>query len=275
MNNAIISAKRLLQMANEKRFFIYGNGYIAARFYRALLYRNAAANVCGFVVTAPRTGEKGPDGRNVLSVQNVPRNATVFMAVHESSVAAILNTLDGYGIIDCFWAAPCLTELELGPPLRIGETVSTRELFAEPTNYYNPAIYFLTAIRYINRETSPFDIYVKAQSIAADRKTAERRAAVFCRFIDRALKDGFDLSSALKLDETHSLIIDGNHRAALAKIFHVDTVTADIYHCTEENYQKLEGRWLVFDDTLKKYFSDKEVTDIKKYDSKLRNRNEF
>ena len=118
MSCTSITLKELNDTLEHRNVAIFGTGYVAIRLLRALRDKGKADNIDCFVTT--KGAEECIEGLPVLCVEDMPEEATrfVLIAVHESFVEEIEETLECCGIKKYLWVSPEMYyEIVLGAPI--------------------------------------------------------------------------------------------------------------------------------------------------------------
>jgi len=210
---------------------IFGAGYVAQRFFKALCRQNLDYNVKAFITSSP-TNIMKIDNIPVLSIEELKRytNPIILIAVHEAVVSQIEATLleSGYG--EYIWVYPFLYEVMLGTP-----DVSTVKMKiirkANIDNIMLPVRY-LAIEQYYGKNYFGYDIYKKASFILnPSSEVVEKRLENFVKLIKNWEKNGYDSSKRVTILE-NGMVIDGSHRISLALYHNLKEIECNVYPAT-------------------------------------------
>ena len=113
-----MNAQELISRLGGEGCFVFGTGFVAKLFKAALEKAGMYDCVRGYLVTSP-AGERFFDGFGVRAVDDAEtdRSALICIAVHESNLATVQETLCGAGFDNTVWVYPYLYDLIYGEPL--------------------------------------------------------------------------------------------------------------------------------------------------------------
>ncbi len=223
------SLDELLKIIKKNRTKIYGIGYVAERFTDGLIKKGYADSIQSFIITERKIDNyKGykVEGLNELDVSN--QNTLICIATHESIKKEIELLLDEKGFSEYVWIYPYLHELWFGQPVAQDIDVDLDKIIGK-WNDYRLAIRALAIDQYYGKNDVGYDIYVKAQSLHCEERTANKRLERFIELIDSWDKKGYDSYFRPKLSEDYE-VLDGVHRITLAYYHGMKAITCDIYH---------------------------------------------
>ena len=227
-----MNASQLIEKLNSRRCLIYGTGYVAHRFYSALVKRGLESAVEAFVTTT------GSDelffGLPVLSVREISSpDSFVCIAVHEAIKDDIIDTLLSRQIDEYEWIYPLLYDLILGDPVKVSVEVSLKDILLACSDEYTIESRALAIDQYYGKCDNGYDIYKRMLSLHATPETAERRVISLIELIRAWEKNGYLKEYPVKLYD-NSGWIEGTHRIALACHYDMQTIYADLYRYDDE-----------------------------------------
>ena len=224
----IDSIEELLGQIRSNGAIIYGIGYVAERFVDGLKKIGLDTEIKFFVTSNVR--EKEYKGKSVISVDDldIDDKALVCIATHEAVKNEIEERLRMLGIERYIWIYPYLHELWFGQPIAKNIEVDLDKIIGR-WNDYRLAIRALAIDQYYGKNDVGYDIYVKAQSLHCEERTAIKRLERFIELIDSWDKKGYDSNFRPKLSEDYE-VLDGAHRITLAYYHGMKTIACDIYH---------------------------------------------
>lgn len=240
MNNEIENRSNLLSILKERRIVIYGTGYVAMRFYRALGIHNLAENITCFAVTDMKnqrdTVINGIKVQAIAEIEIVD-DMMVCIAVHESIKPEIEKLLVQRGIEKFIWIYPYLHDLLLGEKIAENRNISV-DFIISKNDGYGLAIKYLALEQYYKKNQCGFAVYVKAQAMHCEEETAKKRLDKFCQLIASWEKCGYQPDRGCVLDESYR-VIDGYHRIALAKYHQQEEIICNVYQCSKELVEEM------------------------------------
>lgn len=242
----IQTADALLEAVRTDGCTVFGCGYVAELFWKALDAHGLAENVYGCVASAPAPNSRF-HGMPVQSIANdcAPQAGLVCVAVHESNLHDVNAALERAGYRNAVWVYPFLHELLFGKPtIRSARVSLSLILHAQDPEERWLAVRALAlqALREGGADAEALDAYVKAQAVHCDEVTARQRLARVADLVTAFNAEGFDAAHPVLLDENLH-IVDGLHRVALAWLAGLDAIPCDfvdpnaVYGClfTERN----------------------------------------
>ena len=262
----------VLHLIKTRQFVIYGNGYIARRFYNIIKNLGLEHNVLNVAISEANPDDIGVDGKFLCSIKDIGRDAFIVLAVHDAVADEMKRTLIELGFSDYIWIYPYLIELEIGSPIKSNCSIPTDALIRCLPNAYAWAIYYLTLKDYVDKDLYHGSLYIKFASLYITSEMAFNRWERYRRRIEEHLCHGYYQDYNVKINEEYDLI-DGSHRLVLAKFFHAKIVYADIYAGHKNFYcQKGLGKdILLLGSDLSNYYTPDEIARIQAADRELRN----
>lgn len=257
-----MTASELARLLQKKKFFIYGNGYIAKRFFECVKNFGALQNLNGFAVTKTDGKTIGIDGKPVVSVGEIrDRDSLLLLAVHDAVAQEMEVAANQLGFQDVIWIYPNLWQMELGEPVKRNVKISASQL-AAAQEFYNVAIDYLAIRHFLAGRSS--GLYVKMQCAWSTPQVAEKRMESFKARIRAAVQNDTHAFAPIKITESQELI-DGMHRTAMALYFGMQTLEADVYSCAKALYGKdgLYSKGVLLAEDLPKYYTQAEIDEIK------------
>lgn len=221
----------ILNILKKNKIVIYGTGYVAMKFYEALIYRNLGTNIESFVISKrSKTSESIINGIIVKTIDEFDnkKNSIVCIAVHETIKDEIEQQLDNRNIKNYIWINRYrLIELLLGKPIIENIRMPVAKI-VHGCQDYRIAIRYLAIENYFGKNNYGYDIYVKTQKLYCEERTAKKRLLSFCDLIVNCETNGYDSGSKILLSEKNELL-DGMHRITLALYYHIGEVLCDIF----------------------------------------------
>lgn len=250
----------LMQILEHKRIVVYGAGFVAEKFYEALVIQGLHRNVECFVVSRKEPEQKFLKGKNVISIDEFENseNILICLAVHDVTKNEIEEILDKRGITNRIWIRPYLFDLVLGKPTRSGVIMPVDPIVRQCVDY-RIAVRYLAVENYFGKNDCGYEIYKKALEAYCGRETAEKRLENFRRLIQSWERSGYLADSTILIDEKGE-IIDGAHRITLARYFRTDRVLCDVYQTSEKYLEWIGSGALLPQDKAAQFgFTDKEI----------------
>lgn len=244
-NLEVLDSDFFYNILKEYRIAIYGTGFVAMKFYNALLMQGLSEKVECFIVTRKEDALEYIDGREVKSVHEYENIGDIFicLAVHEVGKREIEEILKAKDISNYIWIYPYLFELALGKPLQRGVVIPTDRI-VQQCHDYRIAVRYLAIENYFGKNNYGYSIYIKAQALRCEKGTAEKRLKAFCNLIQSWEKHGYKLDSNIFIDDKYQLI-DGAHRITLAWYFQLKEVVCNIFRSTEMCFKWLGSEALL------------------------------
>lgn len=252
----------LLKCMREEYFLVYGNGFVAKRFYRCIKKYHCLDKFAGIVVTNAN-GRVGADGKIVRSISRADKKFLILIAVHNANAKEIEYHLANLGADHFIWIYPNLIDLELGEAIKNDCRMNLHNILDRNCNNYVLAIYYLSLVDYCHNNYYDGSLYMKFCSSYIEASTAKKRWESFKRRIDNGIKNGYKQDCNIKINED-CVLIDGFHRVALARYFDIQEIYADMYSGHGEFYtESCAGNILLADQELLKYYTRDESAAIK------------
>lgn len=220
----------ILNIVRNYRIVIYGTGYVAMGFYKALAVWKLDSNIECFVVSQKEEALESLNGIDIKSIDEFKndKNKIICIAVHEAIKNEIEEILKEKGITNYIWIkTDFLTELILGNPIKSNVRISVDRIIQKCSDY-RIAVRYLAIEQYFGKNDYGYDIYKKAQELHCGAKTAKKRLLSFCKLIQNWKSHGYQSNYKIQIDENNELL-DGVHRTTLARYFQMDEVMCDIF----------------------------------------------
>lgn len=227
-NNAKIKDSIVSILKNQK-IIIYGVGYVAMKFYKALVIKGLDENILCFVVTEKNNEQRNVNGIPVKAIAEIGKDEKniICLAVHEVLKTEVEDTLRKFGLNNYIWIYPYLFELVLGLPLKRNIEVPLTQILRECDDY-RIAIRYLAIENYFGKNSFGYKVYEKAQAAYCGVRTAKRRREKFCELIYNWEINGYDSEKVIIIDDNYK-ILDGTHRVAAARYFGNNIIRCDIF----------------------------------------------
>lgn len=237
----------------ENKIIIYGNGYIAQKFYRILDKKNLRSHISCFAVTDKSNYPREWQGIPINSIFEIDylNDALVCIAVHEVIKDEIEDILVKRGCRNYIWITPQLIPFAFGPPIECGKEIAVNELVRlQGENSYWFAARYLAIEQYLGKNDCGYAIYEKFQATYCSLNTARKRLLQFQSLIEAYLSKQCQISRTISIDSA-GRIIDGVHRTTVYSYWNESSIVADIYAASEDFYE-IMGEVYPDDDILKK-----------------------
>lgn len=225
------NADDLKRIISSRDCVIYGAGYVAQRFFKALNRQGLGKQVKSFITSSPSTITE-IDSIPVQSVEALKQyhNPMILIAVHEVLVSQIEATLLEKGYDEYIWVYPFLYEIMLGKP-KIS-TVNLKAIWkANDDNIALPGRY-LAIEQYYGNNDYGYEIYKKIVCLFnPSLEVVKKRLENFIKLIKSWEKNGYDSSKTVTILE-NGLIIDGSHRISLALYHKLEKMKCNVYPAT-------------------------------------------
>ncbi len=239
----------------ENHIVIYGNGYIAQKFYRILDKKNMRSHISCFAVTDKSNCPREWQGIPINSIFEIDclNDALVCIAVHEVIKDEIEDLLVKRGCRNYIWITPQLIPFAFGPPVECGKEIAVNKLvrFQGENNYWFAARY-LAIEQYLGKNDCGYAIYEKFQATHCSLNTARKRLLRFQSLIEAYLSKQCQISQAIAID-SEGKIIDGAHRTAIYSYWNENRITADIYAASEDLYEIMGAKVFPDDEILRNH----------------------
>ncbi len=244
----------LVEKLSESRIAIYGTGYAADNFYRALQIRGLERKAICFAQTCTDEEKRTFKGLPVMSLDELSKTEDVLicLAVHEAIRDEIVKSFSERQIDNYVWVHPNIFELALGCPVKRGADIKVRDIIRnQGRNNYYFAVRYLAIGNYFERNNYGFDLYLKVLKLQCEDVTAEKRLTKFRELIANWVKYGYKEESSILLDEKYRLI-DGTHRTTLAFYLKQEYIKADVFPASDHYYEVAKESDFLPADLLKK-----------------------
>lgn len=254
----------ILKVLEGNRIIIYGAGYMAKMFYKALSKSGIDRNVEFFVVSSKHKKTKTLYGTEIKTIDEIKidSNVLICVAVHEMLKDEIQEILKQKRLINYVWISPEIcAELFFDVPYKRNVKVSVNKICQE--NIYSILVRYLAIENYFGKNNYGYEIYTKVQGKLFGEAAAGRRLLSFCKLINDWKSKGCVLDTNILLDKNFE-ILDGAHRIALARYYQMEEINCDIYDCTLHSSEWREDKLFLKEDTLILFgFTDEEIRIIK------------
>lgn len=263
---------KLVHIIKNNEIGIYGAGYAAQNFYKALQIRNMDKHVKCFIVTDPEKAYGKLEGVLIKTVEDIVREKNIYIciAVHEAIKNEIEDCLLKCGLHNYVWVHPYIMELALGSPLEYHKQIEVRKILQQHCyDNYAFAIRYLAIENYYNKNNMGYDVYLKALNLQCETKTAVNRLQNFIRLIDDWDKNGYRQEQDILIDENNRLV-DGTHRLSLACYHEMIHIYCTIFPYSD-NYNKVvkESHFLSLDALRQSDFEQNELDALEKVRKRL------
>lgn len=217
-------------LLNENKILIYGAGYIGDHlFYNGLNKQGLDHNVVSFVTT---TGSnKKVDGLDVKCIDDISPSDDylICIAVHDSVLKAIVDTLNKRGFTKYIWITPYRFQILLGEPVEAGIEVPLKSIWNAERNRISIPSRLLAAEEYYGKNKCGYDIYRHHLNLfEKSEKTSQHRLDSFIGLIHSFEQIGMNRAKRVAITQNGD-IIDGAHRVSLALWYGYDTICCDVY----------------------------------------------
>ena len=280
-----MQTEKFLQRIQNKQISIFGTGYVAGVFRRALQENDLAEHIRCFVISDSVTGSRGKSGgqtnfcgKPVMTLAEyradtagtAENDEVLCLAVHESNLPEVRIRLTEHGLAG-IWIYPFLFDLLYGKPVCESAEVPVDEILKrQPPGQYWLAVRYGVAMACCEGAGVGGEVYKKAMSLFCTPATAQRRLDHFMRLVRDIRKNGFDPAKPVLLDE-NGRIIDGLHRIALAAYLGKEALSCRIYAASSLYREILDERNFLTGETLQgPEFSEEDRDWIRSMESELR-----
>jgi hypothetical protein len=225
-----------------KKIIIYGAGFVATRlFYRALKDNGLASEIECFCVS-----KKEDDITQIYQIPlieldelRVDNHAVVCIAVHETIKDEIVQSLEAHQINNYIWVYPHIYEMVFGVPRR-NIKMNVQEILCANRNEYMIPLRYAAIENFYGKNTWGIGIYLKYLKLWNREKTANKRWERFKQMIIGWERYGYDSSKCISING-EGLILDGEHRMALAKYFGQEHIMCDVYEKKKVDIEDIYG----------------------------------
>lgn len=243
----------VFEKLKQYHLLIFGTGFVAEMFYRALVANKLEKQIQAFVVSEVK--EMSFHGVPVKKWDgSVPEQTLLCLAVHP----ALLGDFPFMKTENILQVYPILYDLLYGKPIASHELKAISELL----NMQNKAEHWLAA-RMIGIEGIRKDdpekqqLYQKLMSCHCSSHTAKRRFEDLKKLISSIEKNG--ITEDVLLDED-GRIIDGLHRIAVSVELGIDQVPCTVYKKSTLYDELLTEKNRLTTEYLKERFTDREIS---------------
>lgn len=226
----ITSVDELREYLQKNRIVIYGSGHVGRKFFQALKSCGLKQNIVCFAVSESLEDLTELEGIPVKRIQNLRDVDAIYVcvAVHEALKDEMFRVLEQLGIKKYVWIYPFLYEMLLGSPIKRNVKVKVDHILQTCRKDYRMAVRWLTMEQYFGNSDLGYELYVRAESLHCEKRTAQERLKKFLELIRCWEKTGYLIDSRIRINSGYE-IIDGRHRIAAARYFGQETVQCDIY----------------------------------------------
>lgn len=223
-----MNADDLKRIIASRNCVIYGAGYVAQRFFKALKRQGLGKQVRSFITSSfPTITEIDDIPVQYMEALKQYANPMILIAVHEALVSQIEATLLEKGYDEYIWIYPFLYELMLGKP-SICEVALSRIWRANRNKIILSARY-LAIEQYYGKNDYGYEIYKKSYNLLkSSHDVVEKRLDSFIELINNWEKNSYDEHNLVSIFEDY-MIIDGAHRIALALYHKLNTIKCKKY----------------------------------------------
>lgn len=223
-----MSVRELIKRLENGRIVIYGTGHVARKFLKVLQKHQLDRNIVCFAVSAGEKEKNPIEGFSVQNIREIRLDSIVCLAVHEAVKNEMEGILQDMEIKNYIWIYPYLYELLLGAPVKKDVKVKLKDIMQTCKDDYRISIRHVVIDNYNKKNINGFDLYIRAQALHCNVKTAEERLKNFCELIRGWQLHGYDESNRVFINEDYE-IIDGIHRIALANYYGQGEIMCHIF----------------------------------------------
>lgn len=262
--------EKVFRGISTKPFYIFGTGIIGTRFYEALKEKNLLGWFRGFVVSQKK--ESGFMTEPVFIPDEIMNDnqSTICIAVHESILNEVYESLKSRGLNNTIWIYPYLLELELGPPVKLNLKKNVTALVSG-INRINPyAIYYL-AIEDIDvgngiGRDAYLWLYLRGNTVGTAKARLEKLESII-----KAFDKEIVLNYPIRINTEENTVADGAHRLMLARYYGLDEIACDIYRFDEKKFVERMKWFFVSDEEIRNTLPAGTAEGIRFVVEKLRN----
>ncbi|MBR1457642.1 MAG: glycosyltransferase, partial [Oscillospiraceae bacterium] len=233
-----METEKLLSQIEQRGTVLFGAGYVAETFFRALSEKGLRDRVRGCIVT-----KKHADRFHGLPVYELAdyaaapaqAGAVICIAVHGSVCDEAERSLREAGLRDMVWIYPNALELGWGAPLRDAVWIPVEDLLRrqDPAEGWIPVRYAALAEAAAGKDDGAgSSLYRKAIGLFSGKATVEKRLSATRAMLDSMRAAGYDPTKPILID-TRCRIIDGMHRLSAAKLLGISSVPCRIVEASE------------------------------------------
>lgn len=208
---------KLLEIIANNDIAVYGAGFNAERFYKALQKNNLQHKIKCFIVTNCKNNMQFY-GKPVIKLENLKEeDIYICIAIHESARCEIEENLQKHNRTKFIWISSFLNELLFGEPQALHKKISTSYILrGQGADNFAIAVRYLVIDGFYKGMSECNDIYCKMfQYKCGNKETAQNRLNSFIKLIKNWDEVGYQENSETIIDEKGQFI-DGMHRFTLA-----------------------------------------------------------
>lgn len=254
----------LLKEISAEKYYIWGTGFVANRFFDALNNKNLLGNLIGIIDCYNQTNKwRGYPVYNGKTFEKKYNKEPIYCAVHYVNYQEIVNLIPHF--FKMRWIGAHIFDLEFGTPLIKNTIMGINDVICGLTNIYSCSIYYMMIDDVVNKRTKGLGIeaYRKFQRSFNNEETVIKKERLFIKRILEYRKNKEVEKYAIKLNREKTILLDGMHRLSLAEYFGEKTINCDIYPVS--GYEKIfeTNRWhLCSKRDLLQVFTESESEDI-------------
>ena len=264
----------LIDIIKNNKIVIYGAGYVAKNFYKALKVRGLCDRVVCFIVSEIGNGVEELYGIPVKEAKDLinQKDLYICIAVHETIRNEIEEYLSKYDVDKYIWIHPYIMELALGEVIAYHKPVKIKEIMQDQKydEYkYAVAIRYLAIENFYNKNNIGYQIYLKALNLQCEKETAKKRLNSFIRLITNWDERGYQEEYDILIDERKRLI-DGTHRLSLACYHKMEWIYCNIFPYSPNYGQFLKkNHFLSIETLLENHFTVCELEALKEVQKRM------
>ncbi|MCI8550026.1 MAG: hypothetical protein HFI68_05440 [Lachnospiraceae bacterium] len=224
----------------DKEIIVYGTGYVARKFYKAMEKKGLRRQICCFVRSGHVKEGEVFEGIPVFRFSDVAigENTFICLAVHEAILGEIEDTVR-QRTREYLWVYPYLYEMMFGEPEQKAVEIPVKALLEKFSGDFRLGIRLAAIGQQRGLNDWGFDVYIRAQMIYCGQATAKERLEQFRRLIAGWEEDGYKKDYPLSLNRSFG-VIDGNHRLSMAVYAGQKTICGNIYP-TDLSIEEIHG----------------------------------
>ena len=264
------SVKELTDILCNNDIVIYGAGFQAKRLYKCLKKMGISNRIKSFAISSLDADSPSfVNDKPLCAITDVSEGPIILISAHNKSAEQMESTLHTINLSNYIVMHPYLNLLEYGEPIIRNTMIEVDSILKNMRQLYYVDIIYLAIEKYFNKNNIGDKLYLTMQSKYSNMDTAHNRLNELYNKIKSYTLESAECDYSIRLS-SDNIILDGNHRVALAKYFEVERIKADIFDVTFEEYvETLENAVFTLDE-LKKIFTPYEVQLIFDIDRKLR-----
>lgn len=229
-----------LERWRDREIVVYGTGYVARKFYKAMGKKGLHGQIRCFVRTGHVKDDEVFEGIPVFRFSDIAigENTFICLAVHE----AILDEIEcvvKQRTREYLWVYPYLYEMMFGEPEQKAVEIPVKALLEKFSGDFRLGIRLAAIGQQRGLNAWGFDVYIRAQMIYCGQETAKERLEQFRRLIAGWEEDGYKKDYPLSLNRSFG-VIDGNHRLSMAVYAGQKTICGNIYP-TDLSIEEIHG----------------------------------